>query len=50
MMARIAQLEARRNVVAALLPVAEANTEHGQSFLDSLIAARAKGLAVDKSI
>ena len=46
MVARIAQLEARRNVVAALLPVAEANTEHGQSFLDSLIAARAKGLAV----
>ncbi len=50
MMARIAQLEARSNVVAALLPMAEANTEQGQSFLDSLMAAGAKGLAVAKSI
>ena len=50
MMARIAQLEARRTVVAALLPMAKANTEQGQSFLGNLMAARAKGLTVDKSI
>ncbi len=47
---RFAELNARKQVVATLLPLAEASAKQAQSFLATLQKAGADGLAVNKSL
>ena len=47
---RIADLDARKSVVDALLPLAEANNKQAKVFLDQLRKASADGMAVNKSL
>ena len=47
---RLAELNARKHVVATLLPLAEASAKQAQSFLAMVQKAGADGLAVNKSL
>ncbi len=48
--ARVAQLQARQEVVKRLLPLAEQNTIVASNHLDDVMRAKARGLAVEKSL
>jgi multidrug resistance efflux pump len=48
--ARVAQLQARRGVVEKLLPLAEQNTAAASDYLDDMRHAKARGLAVEKTL
>jgi multidrug resistance efflux pump len=48
--ARIAHLEGRKQVVAALVPVAEKTAAGARAFLNELTQAKNRGLALDRSI
>lgn len=48
--ARIAQLEARRKVVAQVLPVAEESAKQAKGFLDELLKAETRGMTVARSL
>ncbi len=47
---RVAQLEARRTVVKALLPLASANADQTADFLSILQKARTRGMVVNRSM
>lgn len=47
---RLAQLEARRTVVKALLPLARANADQTSDFLGTLQKAQTKGMVVNRSM
>ena len=48
--ARVTQLDARRKVVDQLLPVAEDSAKQAKGFLDELVKAGTKGMAVSRSL
>ena len=48
--ARVAQLQGRQEVVKRLLPLAEQNTTVASNHLDDVMRAKARGLAVEKSL
>lgn len=50
MMARVAQLEGRRNVVKAMLPLAEANAHQNNQYLETIRGAQARGLMVERAV
>ncbi len=50
LMSKVAQLEARKQVIADTLPLARANAERAATFLTDLNSAQASGLVVSKSV